>query len=55
MTFESLMRTLWEGQTSRHGNQNVTTPEALESSCAAVHLAATLVQRLASSTIDRLS
>jgi hypothetical protein len=48
-----MMRVLWEGQTSRHGNQEGTRPESLESAVAAVHLASTLVQWFASGAVRR--
>ncbi|MGA5498745.1 hypothetical protein ACPCSP_30800 [Streptomyces cinereoruber] len=51
---ESLMRVLWDGQTSRHGGQTPTSPETLEAARASVHLAATLVQWFASGAVTRL-
>ncbi len=51
---EALMRTLWNGQTSRHGGQTPTSPETLESARAGVHLAATLVQWFVSGAVTRL-
>ncbi|MGW0665151.1 hypothetical protein [Streptodolium elevatio] len=53
-TAEAMMRTLWEGQTSRHGNRAVTTPETLEAARAGVHLAVALVQWFASQAIVRV-
>jgi hypothetical protein len=50
---EAMMRTLWDGQTSRHGKQTATVPETLEAARAGVHLAATLVQWFASGAIVR--
>lgn len=50
---ESMMRALWDGQTSRHGSQTPTVPETLESARAAVHLAAALVQWFVSGAISR--
>ncbi|MFE2522514.1 hypothetical protein [Streptomyces mirabilis] len=50
---ESMMRALWDGQTSRHGKQTATVPETLEAARAGVHLAATLVQWFASGTVIR--
>ena len=50
---EAMMRTLWEGQTSRHGAQTATTPETLEAARAGVHLAATLVQWFTSGVVTR--
>jgi hypothetical protein len=43
-TMLHMMRTLWAGQTSRHGSSTPTRAETPEESRAAVHLAATLVQ-----------
>ncbi|WP_235736851.1 hypothetical protein [Nocardioides alcanivorans] len=43
-TMLSMMRMLWEGQTSRHGGVNLTRDETPEEAKAAVHFAATLVQ-----------
>ncbi|MFD7555170.1 hypothetical protein ACFV9E_11645 [Streptomyces sp. NPDC059835] len=50
---ETMMRALWEGQTSRHGAQSGTVPETLEAARAGVHLAATLVQWFASGAVVR--
>ncbi|MEW2557195.1 hypothetical protein AB0957_36575 [Streptomyces zhihengii] len=50
---EAMMRALWEGQTSRHGGQNGTVPETLDSARAGVHLAATLVQWFVSGAVAR--
>lgn len=50
---EHMMRVLWNGQTSRHGHQDGTRPESLESAVAAVHLAGTLVQWFASGAVRR--
>ncbi|MFJ6076416.1 hypothetical protein ACIQFU_37300 [Streptomyces sp. NPDC093065] len=50
---ESMMRALWEGQTSRHGAQTATVPETLEAARAGVHLAAALVQWFVSGAIVR--
>jgi hypothetical protein len=50
---EAMMRTLWEGQTSRHGAQTATVPETLEAARAGVHLAATLVQWFVSGAVIR--
>ncbi|SUP61782.1 Uncharacterised protein [Streptomyces griseus] len=49
------MRTLWTGQTSRHGSQTGTVPETLEAARAGVHLAATLVQWFISGAVTRTS
>jgi len=43
-TVLSMMQTLWDGQTSRHGGLHPTRHETVEEAQAAVHLAATLVQ-----------
>lgn len=40
----SMMRVLWDGQTSRHGGTGTTRAETPEEARAAVHLAATIVQ-----------
>ncbi|MFJ2568251.1 hypothetical protein ACIO02_35930 [Streptomyces sp. NPDC087568] len=50
---EAMMRTLWDGQTSRHGKQTATVPESLEAARAGVHLAAALVQWFASGAVIR--
>jgi hypothetical protein len=50
---ETMMRTLWEGQTSRHGAQTATVPETLEAARAGIHLAAALVQWFVSGAVDR--
>ncbi|MFB7467039.1 hypothetical protein ACFCZ1_26690 [Streptomyces sp. NPDC056224] len=50
---EAMMRTLWEGQTSRHGAQSGTVPETLEAARAGVHLAAALVQWFVSGAVIR--
>ncbi|MGQ4333206.1 hypothetical protein [Streptomyces hayashii] len=50
---ESMMRALWDGQTSRHGKQTATVPETLEAARAGVHLAATLVQWFISGAVVR--
>ncbi|MYW06643.1 hypothetical protein GT354_51865 [Streptomyces sp. SID3343] len=50
----TMMRLLWDGQTSRHGKQTPTRPETLEEARAAVHAAATLVQWYVSGAITRL-
>ncbi|MGA5552372.1 hypothetical protein [Streptomyces pseudogriseolus] len=50
---EAMMRTLWEGQTSRHGAQTETVPETLEAARAGVHLAAALVQWFVSGAVIR--
>ncbi|MFW3464433.1 hypothetical protein ACN24K_30675 [Streptomyces microflavus] len=50
---ESMMRALWEGQTSRHGAQTATVPETLEAARAGVHLAAALVQWFVSGAVVR--
>ncbi|MFJ1774959.1 hypothetical protein ACIOFQ_32740 [[Kitasatospora] papulosa] len=50
---EVMMRTLWDGQTSRHGKQTGTVPETLEAARAGVHLAAALVQWFASGAVVR--
>ncbi|MGX1887814.1 hypothetical protein [Streptomyces sp. NPDC055287] len=52
---ESMMRALWDGQTSRHGKQTPTQPETLEAARAGVHIAATLVQWFTSGTVTRAS
>ena len=43
-TVLQMMRTLWDGQTSRHGGAGPTRVEKKDEARAAVHLAATLVQ-----------
>ena len=50
---EAMMRTLWEGQTSRHGAQTATVSETLQAARAGVHLAATLVQWFVSGAVVR--
>ncbi|MFI1285177.1 hypothetical protein ACH4U5_31215 [Streptomyces sp. NPDC020858] len=50
---ETMMRALWEGQTSRHGGQSPTAPESLEAARAAVHLAAAIVQWFVSGAVIR--
>lgn len=50
---EVMMRTLWDGQTSRHGKKTATVPETLDSARAGVHLAATLVQLFSSGAVVR--
>ncbi|WP_395297274.1 hypothetical protein ACF9IK_30440 [Kitasatospora hibisci] len=50
---ESLMSLLWAGQTSRHGNLNVTREETVDEAVMAVHLAALLVQLFASGAVKR--
>jgi hypothetical protein len=50
---ESMMRTLWDGQTSRHGKLTPTQPETVEAARAGVHLAATLVQWFTSGAVTR--
>jgi len=50
---ESLMDILWAGQTSRHGNLEVTRDETPEEAIEAVHIAALLVQLFASGAIRR--
>ncbi|MFF3419634.1 hypothetical protein ACFYW9_33880 [Streptomyces sp. NPDC002698] len=50
---EGMMRALWEGQTSRHGNLAGTVPETLEAARAGVHLAAALVQWFTSGAVRR--
>ncbi|WP_314414159.1 hypothetical protein [Streptomyces sp. DSM 40484] len=50
---EAMMRTLWYGQTSRHGNKTATVPETLDSARAAVHVASTLVQLFSSGAVVR--
>ncbi|WP_410794077.1 hypothetical protein [Kribbella sp. C-35] len=47
-----MMRTLWEGQTSRHGGLNPTRAETPDEARAAVHLATGLVQFGASGAFD---
>ncbi|WP_344220772.1 hypothetical protein [Kribbella sancticallisti] len=47
-----MMRTLWEGQTSRHGGPDQTRAETAAEARAAVHLAAALVQFGVSGTFD---
>lgn len=51
-TVLGMMRTLWEGQTSRHGGANPTRAETLEEARAGLHLAAALVQFGISRAID---
>lgn len=51
---EAMMRTLWEGQTSRHGSDTPTVPESLEAARAGVHLAAVLVQWFTSGAVTRI-
>lgn len=48
-----MMTALWEGQTSRHGGQQPTRPEASQEAYAAVHLAVVLVQWFRSGTVRR--
>ncbi|MFI8784425.1 hypothetical protein ACIGQC_28215 [Streptomyces albidoflavus] len=55
LSAEAMMRTLWTGQTSRHGSQTGTVPETLEAARAGVHLAATLVQWFISGAVNRTS
>ncbi|TXC98097.1 hypothetical protein FS847_10015 [Streptomyces sp. ISID311] len=50
---EGMMRALWDGQTSRHGNQTGTVPETLEAARAGVHIAASLVQWFTSGAVIR--
>ncbi|MFJ4784268.1 hypothetical protein [Streptomyces sp. NPDC088794] len=50
---ESMMRALWDGQTSRHGKKTSTVQESLEAARAGVHLAATLVQWFISGAVVR--
>ncbi|WP_329546400.1 hypothetical protein OG548_20680 [Streptomyces sp. NBC_01356] len=50
---EAMMRALWDGQTSRHGNKSGTVPESLEAARAGVHLAACLVQWFSSGAVAR--
>ncbi|MDP5317389.1 hypothetical protein [Streptomyces poriferorum] len=50
---ETMMRALWDGQTSRHGGQLPTVPETLEAARAAVHLASALVQWFVSGSVVR--
>ncbi|MET7664736.1 hypothetical protein ABZS99_39015 [Streptomyces sp. NPDC005463] len=50
---EEAMRSLWRGQTSRHGGQAATVPESLEAARAGVHLAAMLVQWFVSGAVIR--
>ncbi|MCX4864008.1 hypothetical protein OHU11_12695 [Streptomyces sp. NBC_00257] len=50
---EAMMRTLWDGQTSRHGNQGGTVSESLDSARAGVHFAAALVQWFTSGAVAR--
>ncbi|WP_187451928.1 hypothetical protein [Streptomyces parvus] len=50
---ESMMRALWDGQTTRHGKQTSTVPETLEAARACVHLAAALVQWFFSGAVVR--
>ncbi|MGW1504763.1 hypothetical protein ACWCQW_40875 [Streptomyces mirabilis] len=50
---EGMMRTLWDGQTSRHGKKTATVPETLEAARAGVHLAAALVQLFSSGAVVR--
>lgn len=50
---ETMMRTLWDGQTSRHGKQTPTRQESLEAARAAVYLAVTLVQWFVSGAVTR--
>lgn len=50
----AMMRTLWAGQTSRHGGPAQTRVETPAEAQAAVHLAATLVQYGSSGAFDRV-
>lgn len=50
---ESLMETLWTGQSSRHGNLQITRDETPTEAVEAVHIAALLVQLFASGVIRR--
>ena len=52
---ESLIATLWTGQTSRHGNCQVTRDETPPEALEAVHIAALLVQLFSSGAIHRSS
>ncbi len=52
-TVENLIVLLWTGQTSRHGNLNVTREETVDEAVMAVHLAALLVQLFASAAVER--
>lgn len=51
-TVLSMMRMLWDGQTSRHGGANPTRVETADEARAAVHLAASLVQFGVSGAFD---
>jgi hypothetical protein len=51
---EEAMRSLWQGQTSRHGGQTATVPETLEAARAGAHLAALLVQWVRLRASDRM-
>ncbi|MGW4806441.1 hypothetical protein [Kitasatospora sp. NPDC004272] len=48
-----MMKQLWDGQSSRHGKQDLTRKETEAQAVAAVHLAATLVQWFSSGAIRR--
>ncbi|MFE2911378.1 hypothetical protein [Kitasatospora indigofera] len=50
---ETMMDLLWTGQTSRHGNLQVTRDETVQEAVMAVHLAASLVQFFASEAVRR--
>ena len=52
-TLLHMMRTLWDGQTSRHGGLSPTRDEDPDEARAAVHLAAALVQYGVSGAFDR--
>lgn len=54
-TIIGMMRTLWRGQTSRHGGVTPTVAETPEAAQAAVFLAATLVQWFISVAVERRS
>ncbi|HEX5018364.1 MAG TPA: hypothetical protein VFX15_12360, partial [Actinomycetes bacterium] len=49
----SALRTLWDGQSSRHGGVTPTRQEDAEQATAALHLAATLCQWFLSGAVRR--
>lgn len=51
---EAMMRTVWEGQTARHGGKAPTRTESLEAARFAIHLAVTLVQGFTSGAITKV-
>jgi len=50
---EDLMKVLWDGQSSRHGNLQVTRDETDSEAVEAVHIAALLVQLFTTGAVTR--